>query len=234
VVHTIYIREKEMKAILLALLFLGCYNMPKDHDPMVNYRMDIKMTVNNKTAVGMMVSTKADSYNIKAILKGNADYFSLQTCHRHIPMEEAGGFWNGKEVEFTYTPTYELEINEACPLRLVGIEEDKARHSWGFIDFESPKRDLVAIVKCNGTTSSHKGVSVCQSKLNLIQEIVFENRVIAVVQSGCPKPESKDLKTYRYKVGDGYCVYAFEEYDSTKKHRHTSYGYTQQLIRGGK
>ena len=225
-----------MKIIILLLFIFGsCANMPKNHNPNKIYKKDMIISVNGVRAVGVLVVAKAKTYKFDITLRGNADMFTMGTCHRHYEIENAsekGWFKDKKKVVIEYTPNEGMEVNEACPVVLSGYELHKERHSYGWVDFQSDERTLPAIVKCNGEKKHSPGVSACQSKVGLIQEIVFPDKVIGVAQKECKKLITKDNKTFRFYIETGVCVYGFEEINGSRKHRLTALGYQDIMLRG--
>ena len=121
----------------------------------------------------------------------------------------------------------------ACPAQLGGYERGKGRHSWAFVDFEHPELDLTAIVSCNGARHNSRGVSICQSKAGLIQEIQFQEKVLWPEKNTCIKMTSKDEKTFRFSMPKGQCVFRFMTKENEEKfYRLTTIGYEKILIRG--
>lgn len=227
-----------MRILLFCFLsaLAACISVPQKLDPKVFYKRDMQLKVNGHQGEGVVVAPHAAQYQVAVEAAGSLDLFTFTTCHREQTKENAGerGWFSDRtKREFTFMPTT-LESNEfSCPAQLGGYERKKGRHSWGFIEFESPKLTLPALVNCNGSSHNARGVSVCQSKIGLIQEIVFSEPVLWSENNSCLKLESKDSKTFRFKMPKGSCVFRFlaKDGDKEKWHRLTTIGYEKILIR---
>lgn len=196
-------------------------------DPNYFYKRDMGLQVNGKVVRGAMVVPENVGYNFKVTSPGDMDLFTLTTCHREIAHEKVG-----KKTNFRIGRMAGIENKGSCPVRLAGYDKDRGKHSWGFVDFRSHNETLWAFLKCNGSVRSAQGVSVCQSRAGLIQEIRFPVPVDYVENKQCPDMKSEDGKTFQYKMPKGLCVYAFKEKGPKgRNHRHTTLGYERILIR---
>ena len=229
-----------MKKIILTLnavfFVVGCTSVPQKLDPDAFYKRDMEITVNGYQSEGVLVVPKAKKYDFKIEAKGKLDLFTFTTCHREKTKENAGekGWFSDKKTrKMTFFPSPDIEASHlSCPVQLGGYERDKGRHSWGFVDFEHESLNLPALLKCNGSVSNHTGVSACQSKNGLIQEIVFSEPVLAAKNPECGELTSTDEKTFRFKMPKGQCTFRFLTKTGEKKwHRMTTLGYQQILIR---
>lgn len=225
-----------MDKIILALLLTGCITNQKNLDPDSFYKRDMKIVVNGMSGEGVMVVPKSSSYKIDVEAKGKLDLFTFTTCHREETKEAAWQdksiFGNKNKVTVQYSPIPGLEDEGSCPLMLGGYEADKGRHSWAFIDFYTGMETLSAKIKCNGKIKTFLGVSTCQSRNGLIQEIAFDEPVEAGNPGGdCSMPKSDDKMSFKYPISEGLCVFAFMS-KSGAVHRLTTLGYSEILIRG--
>lgn len=223
------------KIIILSLfLFLSCItNKNEKAEPSIYYKRDIQMNINGFDFDGTGVVKKSDKYKFKIKAKGNLDLFIMATCHREITSESAWTkklFVDKKEASFEFIPN---EIEFDCPLNLLGAEIIKGRHSWGFVDFESNEYILPAINICNGEKINSNGVSVCQSKQGLIEEIRFEVEVfVSPVEQECQTFLSNSGNIFKYNIPENECVYLFvEKQKPHRKHKLSTIGYQDVLLR---
>jgi hypothetical protein len=222
----------------LVISFIGtlaaCSTTERAANPTENtfYKRDIKITHNGSSYNGTAVLPESAYYDLSIEARGNLDLFTLQTCHReHVAQDagEGGIFGNRRRVKYGYRPT-PLEKNGACPVELGGYEKIQGRHSWGFVEFKDSKHKLRAQISCNGKHYGATGVSVCQSREGLIQEIQFSEPVKVFPDKECDvlKPKGNG---FEYSIMKGACIYVFKG-ESGALHRHTTLGYEDILIRG--
>lgn len=226
-----------MKKIFLILISLfGCTTVPQKVDPQTFYKRDMKLNVNGFKGEGTLVVPKSKSYSLEVDAKGKLDLFTFETCHREESTESAGEgglFGDRKHVERTYVPVFGIEDKGSCVVRLGGYEQAKGRHSWALIDFEDGDTGLPAVLKCNGVEKQSKGVSICQAKEGLLQQIIFPTEVIVNPPAGCTMERPADLKTYWFNVSAEECVFNFmEKEEPHREHRLTTLGYKAILIQG--
>jgi hypothetical protein len=221
----------------LCAVLSACAQVPQKLDADAFYKRDMKITVNGASAEGVIVAPSSDHYDLEIVAKGKLDLFTLASCHREITQEDAGEggiFGDAKKIKLTFRPVNGIENTSACPVELGGYEKDLGRHSWGFIDFRSPELTLPAKLKCNGVGQETVGVSVCQSRNGLIEQIVFKApvRVAKQPDSNCPQLSSSDGGvTFEYKMPLKQCVYVFGD-QTGALHRLTTLGYEKILVRG--
>lgn len=206
--------------------------MPQGLDENMVYRRDAALKVNGVSADGTFVASRAPKYRIEISTKGNLDLLTITTCHREFSAEKLrSGFFGKNRFEYEFIPVEGIEDVGGCPLAIGGYEAEKGRHSWAFVDFETPEATLPARVLCNGTDRQSRGVSICQSREGLLERIAFDVPVEVSPDPGCPLPPSIDKKLFEYPVNKGLCVYAFLARDG-RFHRLTTIGYEGIVIRG--
>jgi hypothetical protein len=218
----------------------SCAQLPQQKvDTSIPYKRDMMLTVNGEQFEGVMVARKAAKYAMRIQARGTLDLFTFETCHREIAKPDAGKsglFGDRRQQDETYVPVPGLEDVDSCPVKLGGYERDGGRTSWGIVDFEDDRHTLAAEVKCNGEHYGANGVSICQSKKGLLQEIIFP---VEVIYSPDPKQPACSLlgiptdgKRFRFKMPSGECVHAFlEDGPKRRQHRLTTFGYEAILIR---
>ena len=205
---------------IAALGMVGCATVPTPLDPNVYYRRD--MEINGRK--GVAVLARRDLYKLKLKSQGKMDLLTVSTCHREDPFYKVG-----YEYEYEYKPVEGLESGGYCPMQVGGFNRTKGRHAWAFVDFEGPDATLPARLKCNGVDALTNGVSVCQSRVGLEQEILFDVAVKTLPEARCPMPG--DGKRFQFSVVLGECVFAFREVAAPNRvHRLTTIGYEQILI----
>lgn len=208
-------------------------------NPDVVYKKDMSITIDNITAEGVIVVPAKDVHSLHITAQGDLDMFTFTTCHREEVAEDASnvtettGIFRRKiekkrEIKLDYKPTL-IEKIGACPIQLGGYEQEKGRHSWGFIDFETPDAVLKATVFCNGNEVKANGVSACQSRAGLIQAIQFPEEVYIAPTEGCDIGYNKGT-FFKFPIKKGQCVYAFMN-KKLEIHRLTTLGYEIVPIR---
>lgn len=221
--------------IILLLLFTSCSTLEPQPDPQYFYKLDMKLDVNGFKGEGVLIAGEAKQYKFDIKAKGSLDLFTFTTCHREQTKEkagESGWFKSDKRRRFTYKPMPYIETGSfSCPVHLGGYEKGKGRHSWGLVDFQVKSKTLEAFLKCNGVYQKAIGVSICQARKGLIQEIKFLEPVLAT-EKGCTKFRELKGNVFRYKMPRGECVFRFVTKNKKQKwHRLTTVGYEKILIR---
>lgn len=219
----------------VAALFSSCASVSQKLDPGTFYKRDMIITVNGFKSEGVIVVPQSESYSLDIKAKGNLDLFTMESCHREESVEDAGEggiFGDGHRVKRTYKPVAGIETGSSCPVRLGGYERTRGRNSWALIDFEGPDTNLPAVMKCNGNVWNSRGVTVCQSKAGLIEQIEFPTKVIVNPDPNCPIKRPADLMTYRFTMSPRECVFNFMEIAIPhREHRLTTLGYQEILLR---
>ena len=242
-----------MKALLLilALSMAGCSSLgalsevTQKLDLEKFYQRDMVITVNGVTEEGTMVVPMSEKYDFMVEARGDLDMFIMNTCHKEEKKEKAwnvtktvksGLFgWGKKSIDvknqasFVYYPNKLLESDGLCAMELRGLEKNPGRHSWAFIDFESPKYTMKATVLCNGREFSANGVSVCQSRVGLKQMVVFTEEVHPATNT-CGFVG--DATQYEIGLVKGPCLALFIGKTSKKRFKITTIGYEDILVRG--
>lgn len=221
-----------MMIFLLPLLFiLGCSSVNQIIENPY-YKRDMIICEGGKCHEGVAVLPPKFKYELEIKLKGQADLFTANTCAREFDNENAWvkKFWpDKKRVDFDYKPSL-VEETRNCDLHLGGFEKIKGRHSWALIAFEYPKiYTLPARVFCNGESVEYKGVSICQSKAGLVQQIQVSPGSKYKKSKDCPDLKELNPGQFEYNIGLGECTYSI--YKEDKIHRHISVGYQSILIR---
>jgi len=220
--------------LVLCILFTSCSSVPQKLDPKVYYKRDMVLEVNEFQGDGVLVVPYKDKYEFNITAQGKLDLFTFTTCHREQTKEKAGGRWYSgpKSTSFDYKPTLLESEGVACPAILAGYSK-KGKHSWGIVEFEHPDLTLPALLSCDGSVYNTRGVSICQAKRGLLQEIKFSEEVIVAIENVCIELTSKDNKTFRFKMPERECTFRFVTKNGEEKwHRLTTVGYEMILVRG--
>jgi hypothetical protein len=170
---------------------------------------------------GTAVLPDLEKYNMVIDSHAKIDFFVSKSCHEENTSENPnkGLFKKKDKFYLEYSPT--VEKGKTCPLYL-GAYSRRSKFGTALIAFESPRFKLPAIVECNGNTEHYNGVSICQSREGLIQQITFQEPVLiekpvkgpAVRPEGmipCPALKlSKDQKSVKiFKIPPRECIYFF-------------------------
>lgn len=211
-------------------MLVGCASVKQPLDPGTLYMRDMEIEANGYKGIGTLVVPASDKIIFNIVARGKLDLLDFQTCHRVITKEEAGNkgiFGDKKKAQIEYLPINGIENSGDCDV-LLGGYNIKGKHSWGYIAIEYPRYKLPALIKCNGNSYTSRGVTVCQSKTGLIQEIEFSTEAKYVIQASCPI-ETKDSKKFTLKMPKGECVYIFKS--GSEFHRMVTIGWESILIR---
>lgn len=234
---------KNILLFLFALILINSCSsssIPDKLDPSIIYKRDMLIKIDGVESYGVMVVPLKTKHDLHIIAQGDLDLFTFTTCHREETAENA---WNvtersglfrrriekKREIKMEYKPT-PLEQSGGCPIYLGGYEEEKGRHSWGVIDFETPEATLPATLHCNGQRYSGNGVSICQGRMGLIQMIEFPSTVVVIPSKGCELGMTRG-NVFKFPLPRGECVYAFMELSTDRIHRLTTIGYELIPIR---
>lgn len=228
----------------LFLLFLaGCSGIPQKLDPDRFYRRDLPICIKDVGCYeGVAVVPQRDHYEFEVAPKGDAavDMLVLDSCHREFTREGSeksaldfffkifGKKREGYKIQYTVAPG--LEDDGDCSVRINTFERDKGRHAWSVIRFQHPKYKLPATVFCNGEVRNETGVSVCQSKVGLTQQIKFKEAVMIETDKGCELPKRKETGLYEWQISHGECGYTIRN-QAGDIHDLLTIGYTGLLVR---
>lgn len=262
---------KLLISLILLFSIIGCTTTPPDQrlNPAVYYKNDICFTYerdvnkhgeaktwyrnrtkrqflsrNKKQTIefcGVGVLPHDTSYDLKINHIAKLDFFAMNSCHREVTSENSdkGIFKKDGQIYVDYKPT--LELGLACPLFIAAYNRE-GRHGWGILVFENPKYTLESTVHCNGDVIDFNGVSICESRVGLLQKITFPEEVIitrpvngaADRKEDCPDlaTSSIDGKTFEFVMPSRECIYGFIGKTSKKKHQFYTVGYEELVVRG--
>lgn len=232
----------KLKSVFFILFSLSaCTSVQQKLDSNVFYPRDMSLEVNGQKAEGVIVVPRANKFDIKIKAKGDLDMFILETCHRHVQKEEAWDidlpwplrwFESKAKLKFTYSPVKGIEDTHSCPIQLYGLEKIDGRHSFGFIDFAGTDTTMTAYIKCNGVQKPiPMGVSACQARVGLRQEIIFPEKVFVPKQ--CQSIlKTEDEQRFWYFMPPGQTTCRFRGQESKRDHRTTLLGVEGILVRG--
>ena len=180
-----------------------------------------------------------DSYALKVIGYDNLNFFTIMSCHEEQTSEnpDRGIFKKNGVVNIVYKPTLDRDLK--CPV-YVSAYSKREKHAFGMLIFEHPYFKLKSTVKCNGDIDTFNGISVCESRADLVQNITFDEEVEKVKPvSGaaertlpCPELESKDSKSFTFNIPPRECIYQFIGKKSGLLHRFYTIGYEDIIVRG--
>jgi hypothetical protein len=220
---------------LSLLILLTCCASTQTPIASTNYRLDMSITDKDSsyTYPGIAILPKRSTYNFLFTSTGKLDLFTFRTCSREIAIENARRGIHTSQVLLSYTPNA-IELSGACPIEVIGLSESK-KDSWGFIDFEDTSTTLPATVICGESVIKSNGVSACQGRVGLLEQITFTTDVMTSPRKGCDDIKSENNtytgKIFRFRISNGHCVYEFvQTSDPTKVHRLNTYGYTDILL----
>lgn len=199
-------------------------------DPKKFYRRDMKVLVDGVEYQGYGTLPHKDSLTIEVRVKHDMDRFSATNCHKQIVEEKVDGtnmFSKTAKYKFVYERKTAIEKQDPCVLTLVA-SADGNEHSWAFFDFQDGVHLLKAHIQCDGWQSDSNGVSVCQSKAGLVQQISFDEEVLTDDES--LKLPTHDNKTFMFEMPHGLNVFIFCNQRAVC-HRLTTLGYDEAWLR---
>jgi hypothetical protein len=230
-------------ALFVALFIVGCAGIPQKLDPDKFYKRDLPFCVKDIGCYeGTAVIPKKDYYEFEVAPKGNAlvDMLVLDSCHREFTREGNeksyldffakifGKKREGYKIHYTVIPG--IEDDGDCSVRINTFEKEKGRHAWGIIRIQHEKYQLPALVYCNGEIRKEVGVSICQSKAGMTQQIRFDEAVMIETDKGCSPMRRKASGLYEWEISNGECGYSIRS-QSGLVHDLLTVGYTGLLIR---
>lgn len=232
-------RSASLWAMASAMAFLfSCSPMPTQNvNPATFYKRDMVLDVNGAHGEGtLVVPMQYAWYRMRVKSRGKLDLFTFETCHREQEAQEAGqgGLFGDRTVwEGEYYPVAGIEDTDSCLVRLGGYSKSIGQHSWGIMDIADQRHTLPATVKCNGVQYQSPGVTICQSRQGLIEEISFPVDVVLEQDEKCKISDETVGKVFRYKMPPKECVFAFVEVapkGKQRRHRLTTVGYDGILL----
>jgi hypothetical protein len=230
--------------LFMFIFFTSCSSVQPPFEPESfqrgQYRRDILISGSGFQGHGFLVLPKRSRYTLELKALGNLDLFTFTTCHREITQTDAGykgkflGIGKDKRTtKLEYEPAAGIEDTGSCPIEIGGYEKEKGRHSWGSILVENEQSTLPSVVKCNGRENQYRGVSACQSREGLIQQIVFASPVAYDLDERCEYKNVKliDGRIFQYQMPEGECLIYFQEKSGEKRiSEHYDYGYSKIII----
>lgn len=212
--------------IMTLLFFISCSSVKQFQEPdsKVFYKRDVSLEINGVKTTGVYAAPYAFSYSIKGTTRATIDFLRLETCHLERTAENLK-----KDFLYVYEPTA-FELASACDMA-IGAYDIKGQHAWGYVVFKRGEM-LEAYMDCDGKTTKEVGVSICQAKVGLRQQLRFDEPVKMKSESEfCTPPyTTDDGRTWKYDVSRGNCQFIFYK-NSKMIHRHVNVGYEDILIR---
>lgn len=190
----------------------------------------MQITVDEVTFDGMAVTAIGEK-DIALVSKAKLNYLAIDSCARENVVQNVDSGWFGgvgKTYSYHFAPTrYETEY--PCPLYIQAVSADGIT-AWGYLFWRTDEH-LPAVFDCNGHHRPFSGVSICQTKTGIRQEIFFDREVQHVESQNCEV--SMDVKTKNAYViathGNGFCYATFT--DGKELHRVVLLGYDQVIVR---
>jgi len=215
--------------LLTVSLSTRCTRTVQKLNPQISYQKDLNITVNGHSFKGTALPKLSQKYKIEIESPTNLDLLTLESCHRHISIQNAFHkkrvIKNKKKYIYNFVPS---PLEKDCFLEVKALSKKEA-HSWGLIVFNSDEYTIPATVYCNGDKINYQGTSICQSKKDLDQQIIFKRKV--AVEGNCPivRAGLSNYKVYNLTIKEGFCVFIFR----TEKefHRLYTFGYDQIILR---
>lgn len=179
--------------------------------------------------MGMAAVPHADKYVIQVTTPDAPDLVVITTCHREVTLPK-----QRDRFEYIFYPNL-IESRGYCPI-FISAYSAKTWLTQGFIDIQDPLTDVPASLSCNGEFSKSTGVSVCQSRIGLMEEISFDREMVVGHSAKCQDPIPRlsgggnSGYVWDFTMSEGNCVWKFfDKKDPTKTHRLNSFGYNQFL-----
>lgn len=181
------------------------------------YRKDLVFSHNGTTHKGILVADNESSYHFRLLLPYKPRLVKVHSCHRELVFRNPG-----KYLDIDYRPETGIEdAIDPCFLEFASFSED-ATNQTALIDFHRGEK-LAATLTCNGEKRLNEGVSICQSRMGLLQRIEFQTPVRAEALEGCTKLDQKKIQTFILPISPGLCLYYF--FDGKDYHKLVTIGY---------
>lgn len=219
-----FIKRLKKSAVVSSCFFLLSCSVPVD-TPVINENYKLGLVIDNMGDIhnGIAVLKDKPLYTIDIEASGSIDYLSFNSCSTTITRTNAGGTFNDKKTRINFRPNL-IEKELACDIR-IDITNKKARHTFGYIIFQSKLFDLDAKVICGKETKIQKGVSTCQLLTGNYFRISFDQKVLAHSED-CEI--EKSAQVFDLKAESGFCNYYF--ISGEQKHRLLVHGWTKELL----
>ncbi len=229
-----------MKYLILCVLLSSCASIPQTSLPpsmqqtIPNYTLS--GSVNGTAFSGVAVIPWSSQYDVKVESSVDVDYMTISTCARDIPITSAiSVYWTlpHNSIDYPYLPD-PLENHGSCLMRIDAFnKKNPANNAFAILDFETPDATLPATNVCNGAVETTGGVSVCQSKAGLLQEIVFQTPVEIykpAIAADCV-PTTNDNLVWKLTVPLHDCVVYFQQIAKPHAlHRADWFGWNQPVV----
>lgn len=223
-----------MRFLFIFGLLAGCATAPKE--PMLHnfdyYRAEMVFTIAGRTYKGLAVTPQAQSINIALQSPVALDRLEISSCSRHVVMRDvdqgSGGWWGSQDhsTTYQYSPT-DIELQGNCPLHFQAFSKD-VQKAWGMV-FMRNDQSLPSHMSCNGSMDGPwAGISICQTKAGLQEEIKFDLPVKYAATPECLITPQPDNKTFQVRSSGGFCKATFS--DGTRFNDLILLGYSQVVI----
>ena len=249
-----HVQRTVVSLITLAIVLLGCSNIPVKMDVDIVYKKDLRFCVRDVGCYeGVGVVPRLTEYHLEVspTEEDQIDRIVFNSCHRNkgfypedddlISLPFFNKWWKdifGKEDErkgflYPYYPSPGLEDKASCPLYIFILDSKSESHAWAVMIPEDPKYQLHATLYCDGQTNIYKGVSACEGRMDTIQRIKFLEPVHAFVRAvRMPEHQVQSEYTlpkkvgefYEWTLGKGACAHLFRTKEN-KAHSLITWGY---------
>lgn len=235
-----------MKLLLAPFLFLlflsGCDTFTAALDyfknagdtleapPLYKNRADIEITINGETFDGIATTDLKPEIKIEIESKARLYVLTIETCSRHLSYSRVDKTWYGgvgKKFKYTFKPN-SVEADGNCPMFIKAIDLNGVS-AWGMVQFKT-NETINAILSCNGQNQSVNGLSFCQTKHSLIQEITFLKPIERFIAGEFCTIEKKTDLIFEVRPKLGFCFATF--LSGGEVHRLTILGYESVFVRG--
>ncbi len=240
---------------LSLLLFCGCSTLtsavnvlfgearqPATRVPLYVYRADLLITVDGTTFDGVGVTSLQASTDIDIQSQVTLDRVEVETDGRQDVCEAnkycdqrkftiEKDFWGNpaQSMVYHYTPSV-VEADSKAPSSIYfRVYSKKDLAAWGFLALRKSE-DLPAHMICNGISWSFKGHSVCQTKFNKIQRLIFDVAVDDFEADPSCHMVKVDAKTFDMRPDVDLCAADFLA--GGHWHKLDLIGYEQSLVGG--
>jgi hypothetical protein len=205
------------------------------------FQYDLKGDINGYhfDGVGTVPLNDQNAYTLNVTSDVDVDLMTITTCHRDWsdqdqPITSGGWFTPHRGFTFTFSLAHGIEDYGTCLLRIGAYNKGGNPQQWAIVDFLTPDSELPAVNKCNGDQGTTHGVSICQSKAGLDEEIDFASpvEIADATNVNCKPRVPKDGMHWIYTLPNQECVVYFMEVAAPHRfHRHSFFGYTQIQLR---
>lgn len=199
----------------------------KTEQPFYHYRAELTFKFGPYFYDGMVPVKVTGPIDIQIYSPITLNRVEVSTCSRHEVIRNTAKGWFDKvsnTMTYHYVPTAK-ELEPDCPVFFQAYN-DHVQKAWGMVG-NNTDEGLRGHVDCNGQGVDYSGLTMCQTKAGLEQQLTFKVPVEFEATELC-SIKSKDSKTFDIRSGVGICKAVFS--DGEHSHSLLLLGYDMVIV----